>query len=54
MPELPIATRAKNGTMKVTGVSRMVKENKLQLAFPAKPNDPRQAYIAVELLQGEG
>jgi len=35
-------------------LSRMVKENKLQLAFPAKPNDPRQAYIAVESLQGEG
>lgn len=24
----------------------MVKEHKLHLAFPTKPNDPRQAYIA--------
>ena len=34
-------------------LSRMVKEKKLQLAFPAKPNDPRQAYIASESLQDE-
>jgi len=38
-------------TLRNSYLSRMVKEKKLQLAFPAKPNDPRQAYIAVESLR---
>ena len=40
-----------SSTLRGVYLSRMVKEKKLQLAFPAKPNDPRQAYIAMESLQ---
>ena len=40
-------------TLRNSYLSRMVKEKKLRLAFPAKPNSPRQAYIAVESLQEE-
>ena len=35
-------------TLRGVYLSRMVKEKKLQTAFPAKPNDPRQAYITTE------
>jgi len=40
-------------TLRNSYLSRMVKEKKLRLAFPHKPNDPRQAYIAAGSLQDE-
>ncbi|MDR0335836.1 MAG: hypothetical protein LBI18_01975 [Planctomycetaceae bacterium] len=40
-------------TLRNSYLSRMVKENKLSLAFPKSPRDTRQAYIATASLHKE-